>query len=205
MTRRSSIPDSARFSRSCMTELAHTGVFRRHVVTNSHICPHCFRRLAEQRAKPLPPKWAGADHVADVEAHNVDAGETEYVPPHTDADGRPESAHDQARLCSACGRIDELGRVEFDDPLSTAEAMRRGQRIVERLREDGVELDADAFFEFVRQAKDDADARGKDYLIFVRAVAFGIKHAPLGGVASYDESGEIAEGASAGGRVAADS
>lgn len=187
-----------------MTNLAHTGVFRRHVVANSHICPNCFRRLAEQRTKPLPPKWAAAPYVADVEAHNVGAGVTEPVPPKTDADGRPESAHDQARLCSACGRIDDLAYVEFDDPLSTAESIRLGQRIVERLSEDGVELDADAFFEFVRQAKDDAATRGKDYEIFRRAVAFGIKHSPIG-VASYDETGELVEGGSAGGRAAADS
>lgn len=189
-----------------MPSLNHTDVFRRHVVANEHVCPNCFRRLAEQRDKPLPPEQAGKGNVADVEAHNVDAGATEYVPPKYRTRAIRVRAHDQTRLCSECGRIDELHTVEFGDAaLPRREAITLGRRIVERLREDGVELDADAFFEFIRQAKrSDGDLKRQDYLIFERAVAFGIKHAPLGGVARYDERGELVEGATAGGRVAAD-
>lgn len=166
----------------------HGAVFRKRIVSNPNICPRCFNRVTDVEEKPLPPELKGESWVSSDEVETTDVGEFVY-PPRTDDTGR-EKACKKKLACSECGNVGDFRSVDLGgtrkgssdgryQPLTKDELVGLGAAVVERLDEEGVRVNEDAFFTFLREAKSNPSTASKDYDILATSTAFGISHAPL--------------------------
>jgi len=160
-------------------------VFERYVETDPSICNHCFHR-------PLPEETDGIDIESkgvigervrtDDEPPAPKIGDHEHV---HKSDGErvigtePAAEHSaiydwQPRpTCPECGSV---GMCSPDDTLSIRAASLRAIRLSKRLFERGIAHNGNRLVWFVRKAKRNEDAAGKDREIASNAVTFAIKN-----------------------------
>ncbi|WP_161972942.1 HNH endonuclease [Halostella pelagica] len=95
--------------------------------------------------------------------------------------------HRNGRVCSNChARMNDASVCPDcsspngwapDDTLSRREMLSRARPLVERLREQGIAVDAEVVRHTVRKLKSRSDLQGLDSEIFARAVKLGVRHA----------------------------
>lgn len=149
--------------------------FDKFIIENPSVCRRCFRRVYDVSERPMSYRRRVATWISDTERWPTPDANAGYIPKQADRWGQPSGTSQKVTFCE-CGFLNDFGGWERDDPISREEAIKFGQRVVARLEEEGVLVDEDAFFTFLKKAKDTSSVSAKDHDIFSMAVSFGIKH-----------------------------
>lgn len=135
--------------RDCLDEDSQ---FFRKVESNSDICSNCYRRIRHR----LQPHHSLPEAVGQKLEYTNEA----YFAYFDDSQesGRPSIK----RSYCECGFADD-GKLR---PFDKDEMMDISLRVVERLEEEGIEINHDVFFDYVREAKSDPDMQFNEEVIF---------------------------------------
>lgn len=153
----------------------HERVFEKFIIGNPTVCSRCLRRVYDVGLRPVPQRYKYLDWVLDEEWFPHATASVEHPPPKGENWERPANTSSTA-VCE-CGEIGDYGGdcEALEGSVSEDELIEVGERVVERLKEEGVLLNEDAFFKFLRTAKSKPGLQGHNYNIMKRAVSFGLK------------------------------
>jgi len=173
-------------------DLQPADVFERAIWTNSDICNNCFARV---RTVDETSIWVGKNDQKRMDweyrdrtrhsqlDHDVDAkGETGLIATR-DKDGRvigsepinTHSARYRETTRTTCLRCGSVGCRATDHTLSRREALRRVDPLVERLREQDIDIDHRRLRSAVRYYKSSDKWQGFDFETFAAAVRIAVR------------------------------
>jgi hypothetical protein len=163
--------------------------FERRIWYDGHICSSCFARLRRSETDQTDD-WGNEETEtwlteSAVDGHDVLAKGTVGVETTRHPDGRVTGTAPKYETTSTyhvvpkttCGECGSVGGRAGSETLSTDAAIDRVPQLVERLREQGFAVDADAVFDHVRQLKTSPDHGSDDKHVFAAAAAIGVESA----------------------------
>jgi len=163
-------------------------IFKNQIQKNREICNGCYRRIRCVIPPPTEEQliWRKTSDgwryrrsaktlIEIVTETSTEAGEGEFmwVPGKRGPYGEFISASHPQIVCGVCGTIDST-----DETKSTGELIKDGRIILERLEEDGFELDWDDFFDSIRELKSDPELCGKDYKVLSISISESVISTP---------------------------
>lgn len=140
--------------------LKENSTFNKEIESKSSICSNCYRRV-KSYSKPHHTMPDVATPLVEYEQHV----ETGWF----------DDRHDSGKECvkrsyCKCGNVDDAKIRPFED----SELMVIASRIVERLKEEGFEIDENHFFDIIKTYKGDPDIHFNEEKYFEEAIEVSI-------------------------------
>lgn len=136
--------------------LDEESTFTQEIEKNSHICDNCYRRLRFV----LKPHESMPDVVGDKMEYTNEAHFAYF-------DDRQETGRpSRKKSYCKCGNVDDA-KIR---PLDKKEMMETAERVIERLDEEGIDVDEELFLNTVYHHKSDPDNQFNEEVILEEAV-----------------------------------